>query len=298
MKKVEANRYPNSATLFKFCKQALEIRYDGNVKVIDQDVGAILGYDPADCSHWKKGKKNIRSLATLKSIADHLNVDERLLIDIASGQIGLEEAIFEFRGYGQFRLAEKSVDNLKKDFFQDPTQWRSGTEQPKFDEVFGIDRETINKLVQVITSKLNTSTLPIDLAEAYNLYPNLKLVVDEQVADTVTVNQVETTFEVRYGSHEPRPFIRFLLAKYLFVGILKTKCDQTVVRLFDLPDELVEISSNVFAGLLLIPNKSLADQVAAVDSSFDLVNQLATIFGVSKTLMNQRLNDFLQTRPR
>ena len=59
MKKVEANRYPHSATLFRFCKEALEIRYDGNVKVIDQDVGAILGYDPADCSHWKKGKKNI-----------------------------------------------------------------------------------------------------------------------------------------------------------------------------------------------------------------------------------------------
>jgi len=75
MKKVEANRYPHSATLFKFCKEALEIRYDGNVKVIDQDVGAILGYDPADCSHWKKGKKNIRSLSTLRSIADHLNVD-------------------------------------------------------------------------------------------------------------------------------------------------------------------------------------------------------------------------------
>lgn len=298
MKKVEANRYPNSATLFKFCKQALEIRYDGNVKVIDQDVGAILGYDPADCSHWKKGKKNIRSLATLKSIADHLNVDERLLIDIASGHIGLEEALFEFRGYGQFRLAEKSVDNLKKDFFQDPTQWRTGSEQPKFDEVFGIDRETINKLVEAITSKLNTDKLPVDLVQAYNLYPNLKLIVDEQAADMVTTSQQADAFEVRYANAELRPFIRFLVAKYLFVGILKTKSDQVASRLFDLPKELIEISSNVFAGLLLIPNKSLAEQVAIVDSSFDLVSQLATVFGVSKTLMNQRLNDFLQTKPR
>src|SRR6185295_12883698 len=55
MKKTAENRYPNSATLFKFCKEALEMRYEGNVKVIDQDVGSILGYDPADCSHWKKG---------------------------------------------------------------------------------------------------------------------------------------------------------------------------------------------------------------------------------------------------
>merc|ERR1712072_83889 len=104
MKKVEANRYPNSATLFRFCKEALEIRYKGNVKVIDQDVGAILGYDPADCSHWKKGKKNIRSLTTLKSIANHLNIDERLLIDIAGGKIQLQEAVFEFKGYGNFNM--------------------------------------------------------------------------------------------------------------------------------------------------------------------------------------------------
>lgn len=138
----------------------------------------------------------------------------------------------------------------------------------------------------------------MNLVQAYSLYPNLKLVVDEPTTDTVTVNELGDTFEVRYGNAELRPFIRFLLAKYLFVGILKTKSDQVASRLFDLPEELVEISSNVFAGLLLIPNKSLAEQVAIVDSSFDLVSQLAAIFGVSKTLMNQRLNDFLQTKPR
>ena len=118
MKKTEENRYPHSATLFRFCKQALELRYEGNVKVIDQDVGAILGYDPADCSHWKKGKKNIRALSTLRSIADHLSVDERLLIDIASGRMGLEEALFEYRGYGSFMLQGKSLDSLKKEFFR------------------------------------------------------------------------------------------------------------------------------------------------------------------------------------
>src|SRR6476619_4126808 len=116
MKKTAENRYPHSATLFKFCKEALEIRYEGNVKVIDQDVGAILGYDPADCSHWKKGKKNIRALATLRSIADHLSIDERLLIDIAGGKVGLEEAVFEYRGYGAFALQGRNLENLKKEF--------------------------------------------------------------------------------------------------------------------------------------------------------------------------------------
>ncbi len=118
MKKVEENRYPNSATLFSFCKKALEMKYDGNVKVIDQDVGAILGYDPADCSHWKKGKKNIRSLSILRSIADHLSIDDRLLIDIAAGKVDLDEAIHEFSGYGSFELGAKTLELLKKSFLK------------------------------------------------------------------------------------------------------------------------------------------------------------------------------------
>ena len=59
MKKSAENRYPHSAELFRFCKEALNIKHNFEVKVIDQHVGAILGYDPADCSHWKKGKKNM-----------------------------------------------------------------------------------------------------------------------------------------------------------------------------------------------------------------------------------------------
>ena len=118
MKKIAENRYPNSATLFKFCKEALAIRYEGNVKVIDQDVGAILGYDPADCSHWKKGKKNIRALSTLRAIADHLAIDDRLLIEIAAGKVGFDEAVFEFRGYGSFALNGRTGENLKKEFLK------------------------------------------------------------------------------------------------------------------------------------------------------------------------------------
>ena len=110
------NRYPNSATLFTFCKRALAMRYQGSVKVINQDVGAILGYDPADCSHWKKGKKNIRSLKTLRMLSEHFNIDERFVINITSGNISLEEALLEYTGYGDFYLKQDNLEKLKKDF--------------------------------------------------------------------------------------------------------------------------------------------------------------------------------------
>ena len=31
-------------------------------KLHDQEIGAILDFNPSDCSHWKKGEKNIKSI--------------------------------------------------------------------------------------------------------------------------------------------------------------------------------------------------------------------------------------------
>ena len=86
MKKESTVKYPHSASLFQFCRKVLDHKF-GGIRVIDQDVGQILGFDPADCSHWKKGKKNIRSIQAMKSIANHLGVDEKLVVDVASGEI-------------------------------------------------------------------------------------------------------------------------------------------------------------------------------------------------------------------
>ena len=103
MKKETEIKYPHSANLFQFCRRVLDHKF-GGIRVIDQDVGQILGFDPADCSHWKKGKKNIRSIQAMKSIADHLGVDEKLVVDVASGEIGDEEAFYEYTGYGAFDI--------------------------------------------------------------------------------------------------------------------------------------------------------------------------------------------------
>ena len=56
MKETTPSKYPNASNLFKFCRKILDDKYDG-VRIIDQDVGQMIGLDPADCSHWKKGKK-------------------------------------------------------------------------------------------------------------------------------------------------------------------------------------------------------------------------------------------------
>lgn len=301
MKKVEANRYPNSATLFKFCKEALEIRYDGNVKVIDQDVGAILGYDPADCSHWKKGKKNIRALGTLKSIADHLNVDERLLIDIASGQIDLDEALFEYRGYGRFALAEQSLENLKKLYLRNAETWDSGSREfTKIEENFFIDRASITSVVDEIIASQNKKVAPIELDSIFALFEDLTVQVIDSDATSVSLkdpcSENDNKFVLVREGLELKPFSRFLMARTLFFYLLKTGRFKQLEKIALQPEEVQGISANLFAGMILIPTETLSEETKKIDSSFDLVSQLSEKFTVSKALMNQRLQDYFKNR--
>lgn len=298
MKKTAENRYPHSATLFRFCKEALEIRYDGNVKVIDQDVGAILGYDPADCSHWKKGKKNIRSLTTLKNIAEHLNIDERLLIDIAAGKVSLEEAVFEYKGYGDFMLKGNQLEILKKEFFKNPNKWHRGESVKSFEEVFNIDRNGVIDVVNEILLAGKFNEAPIYLPEVFQLFPQIKLVSNSELVEGVIVCEndeegIKSGQKVlTYRGPQMRPFVRFLLAKELFKYLIEFK-HPFASRFHQTPQEIIDIQSNIFAGALLVPSRLLQVEVDKIDTSVDLIQQLADVFWVSKSLMNQRLSDFM-----
>jgi hypothetical protein len=295
MKKTEENRYPNSATLFRFCKEALEIRYENNVKVIDQDVGAILGYDPADCSHWKKGKKNIRSLGTLRTIADHLKIDERLLIDIASGKVSLDEAVFEFKGYGAFSLRGRPLENLKKEYFKNPLHWQKGSDQLQlsFDDLFDVNRAALAMSVQKLLEMGQFTEAPIYIPEVYRLVPNLRLLCDDTLLLPMQITTEEGLTTVRYQQADMRPYVRFLLARELFKYLCRS-ANPIMAAFFESPEELLEIQANIFAGMLLVPAKMLKAEVETMQSSMDMVAQMADTFWVSKALMNQRLRDLLE----
>ncbi len=298
MKKVEANRYPHSATLFKFCKEALEIRYDGNVKVIDQDVGAILGYDPADCSHWKKGKKNIRSLSTLRNIADHLNVDEGLLIDITSGKVSLDEAVFEFRGYGSFMLNGKSLDVLKKEYFKNPSKYQANDGQvPTFEDLFDVQRNAVVRVAQELIKSGGFTEAPLYIPEILRLYTGISLIVrpEQEEASIITHEGEGIEFKTMMTCREDdtRPYVRFLAAKVLFKHLCMSQ-HPLLTGFSETPSEIMDIQSNIFAGALLVPGEMLRSEVEKSDTAFDLVRQLADTFWVSRSLINQRLRDFLE----
>ena len=291
MKKMETNRYPNSATLFQFCKNALEDKYSGSVKVIDQDVGAILGYDPADCSHWKRGKKNIKSLNTIRSIAEHLNVDERLIIDITSGDLNLDEAIFEYRGYGAFELDAKSIDQLKKNFFANSDNWQSSGVS-SLDTFLNINRKLVADVVESILNRGNYTEAPVYLPEVFSLFSGVILEQVDCIETPVKVIQEYGVTKVQYKDKEMKPFVRFLCAKELFRFLCASR-NEAVKELYDLPEILLDIYANIFASMLLIPSRMLRAEVTRIEPSQDIVTQLARTFWVSKSLMNKRLKDYV-----
>ena len=94
MRRSGAVKFPNSVQLFKFCHKVLADQRGG--KVNDQEVGVILNFNPSDCSHWKRGEKNVRSVFALSKLSETLQVEESLLHDVVVGNIRLDEAFFEY----------------------------------------------------------------------------------------------------------------------------------------------------------------------------------------------------------
>ena len=298
MKKQLALKYPHSASLFRFCRRVLDHKF-GEIRVIDQDVGQILGFDPADCSHWKKGKKNIHSIYAMRNIAKHLGIDEKLVVDLASGDIDAEEAFCEFLGYGDMELDSKSVDLAKKNFFkQNSSQWSRDREQ-EFRSSFLINETQITKAVTEIHQLINFQEAPLYLPEltAYypdivlNASPDLKTGPEEQVQAQFDQGKFVITYKV--GS-EMRPYVRFRIAKSMSTYFLP-KSQSLSPELKDFRGQIADVEANIFAGKLLAPAALIRKEMRNVNVAKDVLTQLAEVFWVSKCFMNLRLKELLQT---
>ena len=90
-----------------------------------------------------------------------------------------------------------------------------------------------------------------------------------------------------------RPYVRFLAAKELFKHLVLS--GNSLAKDFrNVPSEVLDIQANIFAGALLVPASLLKIEVERINSSLDIVMQLADTFWISKSLMNQRLRDYME----
>ena len=299
MKKAAEVKYPNSANLFQFCRRVLDHKF-GGVRVIDQDVGQILGFDPADCSHWKKGKKNIRSIQAMKAIADHLGVDEKLVVDVASGEIDESEAFFEFAGYGAFQLDPKILEAAKKEFYRRHSSHWTRERENEFRDTFAVNEAAIDPVVAAIHKRIDFQEAPLYLPEVVAAYPDLSLVTSTQDTGTaptlmpLAIERAEGRTIISYaGGVDMRPYMRFRIAKAMASHFLGDQTPQNVRDASEYTQHLIEVQSNLFAAKLLAPANLVRREIKQVNVAKDVVSQLAEIFWVSKTFMNRRLKEIL-----
>jgi hypothetical protein len=158
----------------------------------------------------------------------------------------------------------------------------------------------VAKAVEAIVAAGNFTEAPIYLPEVYQIQgvgAGIKLVSDESITEPVAVTTegegAAMTTTVRFRGPEMRPYVRFLLAKELFKHLSRTG-HSACARFSASPTEVLDIQANIFAGMMLVPGKMLRKEVERIDSSLDIVLQLAETFWVSKALMNQRLRDYME----
>ncbi len=293
-------RYPNSAGLFQFCRLVLDHKF-GGIRVIDQDVGQILGFDPADCSHWKNGKKNIRSIQAVKSIANHLGVDEKLIVDVAAGDLGYHEAFNEYQGYGAFAISANIMDSAKKDYYRRHAGTWSKDRESEFRRYFDPAVDEIDAAVAEVHRQINLSEAPLYLPEVVAGYPELRLVGD---ADYEKRNKAiigakrssggTTTITYQAGL-EVKPYMRYCLAKAMASHFLDVSRFENEDFSAYAPHAL-EVTGNLFASRLLVPAYLVRKELAGIDVAKDIVTQLAESFWVSKHFMNRCLKEILQTK--
>lgn len=296
-------KFPQSANLFQFCRRVLDHKF-GGIRVIDQDVGQILGFDPADCSHWKKGKKNIRSVQAIKSIADHLGVDENLVIEVATGDISDPEAFFEFSGYGAFSLDPEFAESAKKELYRKHAgSWTREREQ-ELRDLFQPNVQAINAVIKEIHDNIDFHEAPLYIPEVLAKYPNIAMLAEEsdkafldEPMPAKGIQQGKQFMIVYRSGFEARPYMRFYMAKLLATYFRDRISSADLTALNDEHRHAIwDAESNLFAAKLLTPANLIRAEMSRINVQKDIVNQLSDVFWVSKSFMNRRLKDMLQRR--
>jgi hypothetical protein len=267
------------------------------MRVIDQDVGQLLGFDPADCSHWKKGKKNIHSIYAMRSLAKYLEVDEALLIDLATGNIDDNEAYYECLGYGRLELDVSLLDKAKKDFFKNNSTWSRDKDQ-EFKNHFVIDKDQILKVVEKIHLHIKFQEAPLYLPELVAYYPDIILrPMDDDsthIDELVRRHYEERMFIISFKSGtENQVYARYRIAKmmgYYFLNQKKTESPEFETY----QSALMDVNTNLFAFYLLAPPSLIRKEIRKVQATKDICSQLAEVFWVSKAFMNISLRQLLE----
>ena len=276
-------RFPESAALFHFCRAILGIRRAG-ARIMDQDVGGLLDLDPADCSHWKNGKKQIHSVQAVQSIAAQLQCDDSLVAAVATGMVDDVEAVFEAKGFGAFAVDTRKLENTFNEMRRVHLGQWSREREDAIRAGCMIDRLAIESTVAAIHEKIGCSEAPVFLPEIARALPVME-------------------FRNIPAGRESRPHYRFEMARQAG-AVLRAQptCSVQSYRSqgrsslpSHLHDHVREVEENLFALELLAPMRLVRAEIARAAIGRDLIKHLSEVFWLPRSIMNRRIKDLISS---
>ncbi|MFW7380480.1 MAG: hypothetical protein ACOH5I_16830 [Oligoflexus sp.] len=273
MKRSGLVKFPYSVQLFKFCQKVMMHQRSGKVR--DQEVGSILNFNPSDCSHWKRGEKNVRSVFALAKLADALGVETSLIHDVTSGAVNLEEAYFEYLESRSF----KKIYELIAD--EDP-------------EVIRQVRNRVLNFVEKIQIECDFTTPPLYLPEVMRAFAFISTQPVEMLDKLSRILRVKAgRYCIQFKKGDLKPQTRMSMVKDLSRIVFEGERSR-FPELGAVQRNIAPLEEVLFTANLLIPRKMLLNELAKLDTRRNVISELATIFWVPKSLVGFQLQDILR----
>ncbi len=272
MKRSGAVKFPHSVQLFKFCQKVM--MHQKGVKVRDQEVGSILNFNPSDCSHWKRGEKNVRSVFALAKLAEALSVETSLIHDITSGSADLDEAFFEYQEARSYR-------HLK------------GQSAAATPEQLQETRERILSFVTQIQEEANFETPPLYLPEVMRSFAFITTQPVEMLDKLSRILRVKAgQYCIQYKKGELKAQTRMSMVKDLARIIFEGERER-FPEFGPAQAGLATYEQQIFVANLLLPRNLLLQEMSKMDSRKNVIAELATIFWVPKSLVSFQLQELV-----
>ena len=273
-KEVDEGRFQNAAVLFRFCQSVLEYRrrISGGEKVYDQDVGNLLNFNPSDTSHWKKGKKALRSIYALEILAYKLDIDHAVVCDVSQGIIGYDEAWSDFLDTEEVRSSCASL------LPEERVSYKSHI----------LELESYAKdLLEAAQAVVN----PVYLPELSSHMPYVQI-VQGQTTDRLARSSRTGVgqFTIRYQKGNTNAYTRAAVARELARVMLLSK--RELGEMPQAPDNRAIKTLEVYdlAACLLIPKDLFTAELRSASSRANLVSVLAEAFWVPASMVRARFN--------
>ncbi len=273
MKRSGTVKFPSSVQLFKFCQKVM--MHQRGTKIRDQEVGSILNYNPSDCSHWKRGEKNVRSVFALANLAEALNLETALIHDVASGSVDLDEAFFEY-------LESKQLRNL------------FGSERSISAEDEKNVRQRTNEFVDKLLAECEFTTPPLYLPEvmrAFAFVTTQPVEMMDKLSRILRVKAGKYCIQFKKGELKPQTRMSMVLdlARIIFEGERARFPELGAVD-----NNLLPLEEILFTANLLMPKGMLMQEMAKLDLRRNVVSELSALFWVPKSLVCFQMQDILR----